>query len=209
MKLRRFSASAVALLAAWFVLSVLSACRQTPSDPVDPPVNRDSCCGGAIVLSVHDSATDDHLMKGTYVLTGNGTTQTQHVNDHGQVVFTHLCPGRYEVVGEADGYNRHVQGFELGCNDEKHADFNMSPAHHEDDCCHGVIKIILRDSATGDALSGGTVRLYKGSTLIGEQTIRADGNAWDGLCQGDGYSISVSKEGYNHYESNIDALGCN
>src|ERR1051325_11338011 len=101
----RLSASLATLLMAWFVMLAVSACRQTPTDPPPSGDNRDTCCNGALVLNVHDSATGDHLMVGTYVLTGNGVTQTVHPNDRGQVIFTHLCPGRYEVVGEADGYN--------------------------------------------------------------------------------------------------------
>jgi hypothetical protein len=204
----RLSAPLATILMAWFVMFALSACRDTPTDP--PPDNhRDTCCGGALVLNVIDSASTHHVMGGTYVLKGEGVTQTVHPNDHGQVIFNHLCPGTYEVVGEAEGYNRHVEHYKLDCNDEQHHDFNMSPAHHEDDCCHGVVTLILRDSATGEAISGGTVRLWKGHDMLGEQTINPHGNSWDGLCEGDGYSFSVSKDGYNHYEWSIEALTCN
>lgn len=215
MNFRRYSASLPILIAAWFVMIAVSACRHTPSGPNDPPHNTDtvrhtdSCCGGAIVLNVHDSATGAHLVHGKFVLSGNGIHDTTEINSDGKAIFSHLCPGTYEVAGTADGYNRHAEHYTLACNDEQHHDFNLSPVHQQTDCCHGVVTLILRDSATGEAITGGTVTLWKGSTNLGSETINPNGNAWDGLCQGDGYSFSVSKDGYNHYEWNIEALGCN
>jgi uncharacterized membrane protein len=75
-------------------------------------------------------------------------------------------------------------------------------------CCNGLAYVTLRDSTTNTVIANGTVKIWRGSTLIATVTTNSSGAArFSGLCDGD-YQFTLLREGYLGREINFH-MGCN
>ncbi|SRR5579883_72284 len=198
-------------VAGLFLLSFVTSCRHNPTGPTNTDSTSHECCNGVIGMHVQD--TNGHAISGaSFGVTGpNNTSRSETTNGDGNAHVTGLCPGIYHIRIAKDGYNVEEFSDTLTCNDtvnQTRVLHSSTTTNH--DCCNGSINLIVRDSATGALLTGGTATLYHGSQSLGSKTIGSQA-IWTGLCPGE-YWISLSKDGYHQksiYLVHGDTLGCN
>lgn len=167
----------------------------------------DTCCRGVMRFTVTDSASGASINNAEVrILRVGGNTRTARTED-GTVTFREVCQGTYNVRIARDGYRVVEFRVEIGCNGEASYSRTLTAetGGGNDSCCSGRVEVVVRDSASNDRLSGATVRLWRGSTLVATRTTSGTTNAvFEGLCQGDNYSISISRDGYRGIEYDFD-----
>jgi hypothetical protein len=188
---------------ALFLALFATSCRQTPTTP--PPDTND--CHGMLIVTVQNG--EGHAIQGALVtVTGEGDSVHEHTGDLGTASFSNLHHGSHLVHITMDGYAVNDEHVTITCGDTVRMTRTLTLVQHNTECNAGVITLILRDSATGASIDGGSASLYLHDHLIGTQTISANGNSWDGLVPGV-YTIRLSKDGYPVKYITLDSLGCN
>jgi hypothetical protein len=205
MKFTKFST--VLALSGLFLLAFITSCRHgSPSEPAQ--TDSTACCHGMLTVTAQDSLGNP-IHAATVTLSGNGTTRTETTGDHGSATLVELCSGVYEYHIVKDGYTT-AHGLDtLTCNDTTSITRTLyaSSPHSDTSCASGSITLIVDDSATHTALTGGTASLYLNGSLISSKEMSANGTTWTGLHPGR-YAFSLSKDGYNPVEFHIDSLSC-
>lgn len=170
-------------------------------------VEEDTCCGSAVNIIVKDSATQD-VMEGVQVRLQKGDHKIVKTTDNGAATFNELCEGVYAVRIAREGYKVMEFSIEVGCDTEVNLTKLLAKMqnHNDDSCCHGLIKLFVKNSG-GEVLNHATVKLWKGGQLLKTLTMSSEGVTFKDLCKGD-YGISINAEGYNGMEFNI-GLDCN
>lgn len=169
----------------------------------------DSCCNGRLTVVARDSATNALLNGAGVALWKDGARQATRNVENGSAVFTGLCSGRYSIDITNSGYRHLELAVEIGCNGSVEVSRRLLREGGSDDsCCHGNLVIPVRDSATGNALNGATVTLWRGSTQMGARTTENGRVVFTGLCPGT-YSFSIHRDGYTSRETGNITLGCN
>ncbi|MGA2295955.1 MAG: carboxypeptidase regulatory-like domain-containing protein [FCB group bacterium] len=171
--------------------------------------NNDSCCNGVITFNVKDSTTGNPLGQVLVKLYKSGTFLCQYTTgDNGQIIFNHICPGNYKILGDKDGYKELAFEFTMGCNDNQ--TFNKVMAKNQnssDSCCNGQYKIIPRDKSTNEVLNGAVVKIYQGDKLLATETVENGYALFTKLCKGS-YNFDITYTHYTHIDF-TDALECN
>jgi 5-hydroxyisourate hydrolase-like protein (transthyretin family) len=168
----------------------------------------DSCCNGALKVFLIDKITGKSPANKVSVnLLQNGKVlQTQSSNVY--AFFSKLCEGSYQIHITSSYYETLTFDYTSHCNAQDTTTKFLTPTQSGDSCCHGIINITYKDSASQAALKGVGVYLYQGSAKIAAQSTDAHGNvAFTGICQGD-FTVKSSLSGYNNYYFSI-TLGCN
>jgi hypothetical protein len=165
----------------------------------------DSCCHSTFDFTVKNSSNE--TLNGVQIRLRKGDADYITKNtENGGAHFTELCEGIYAVRIAKDGYAVQEFSIEVGCNTEGEITKTLqSLGGGADSCCNGLIRIVAKNS-NGEIISGAKVRLWRGNTMIKQETMH-DGVTWSGLCEGN-YSISISAEGYTGQEFSFE-LGCN
>ncbi|MDW8012677.1 MAG: hypothetical protein RMJ47_06810 [Bacteroidota bacterium] len=191
-------------------LSVELGCEDTVKlcIPLDCGEERDSdtCCRGVITVRVYDSLQAKPLQAAVVCLWKQGKlVETQPAHD-GSAAFDSLCEGEYVVEVTAEGYRSREVRIHLPCNDHVEIWVGLLPKHQE--CCEGMVAVIVQDSTRVQRIQGAQVRLWQNGRLLTQQGTDADGVArFTRLCQGP-YGISVHADGYWPRELEF-SLGCN
>ena len=164
----------------------------------------EDCCKGIIKVMPKDNTTNEPLNGATVNLWKDGKLfrTTKVVN--GVAGFDGLCEGRYGIDVIAEGYKAIEFVVELGCNETKEFEKKLVLA---DECCKGIIKVIVRDDKTGELMKFGVVKLWKDGKLLKEGKVTDGIVVFENLCEGK-YSIGITAEGYKGAEAGIE-LGCN
>ncbi|MDH7515395.1 MAG: carboxypeptidase regulatory-like domain-containing protein [Bacteroidota bacterium] len=161
---------------------------------------RDSCCDGVLKIVPRDSATNAVLIGASVKVTRiGGDSRTKCSTDDG-ALFLEICEGHYAVRIAKEGYAVREFTVTMGCNEEKLVTSYLSAVISNDSCCHGSIQFTVVDSTTRSPVSGATVKLMRGSTVVAIQTTGGDSHSagtvlFANRCMGE-YSIRVIKEGY-------------
>jgi uncharacterized surface anchored protein len=168
----------------------------------------DTCCGGYLRIIPRDSATNAVITGASVRITrSNGTTRTLTSNGDG-VIFREVCQGQWGVRIARDGYRVIEFSVTMECNDSTVTTRTLAQLQEQSDtCCHGRLTVVARDSANNSLLTGATVKLWRGGTLLVTRTMTGESVGFDGLCAGQ-YVIDILREGYRHVEVPI-TLGCN
>ena len=192
--------------------TLFGACRH--DTPTQPPASTD-CCHAVINVAVQD--TNGHGISGAAVSLNGTTTDGATVargpettTDGGATAFRELCPGRYELHAVKDGYVTTSKVVELTCNDTVRTEMvlhSSAATTTTSDCHSGRITLVVTDSATHAALTGGSASLYHNGHLISTKELGSSA-VWDGLETG-AYSFSITHDGYTSFETTIDTLTCN
>ncbi len=169
----------------------------------------DSCCNGVATVIIRDSLTNAQLGGSTVKLRKNGALLTTlTTNNDGFVRFTGLCPGQYSLLIQRDGYGAREVNFTAECNDSLEiARKLLAIQNNEDSCCHGVIRVVVRDSSTNAIVVGAKVKIWKGNVLKAQETTGQNGAVIGGLCEGS-YGVNISRDGYAPVEFDV-RLACN
>jgi len=166
------------------------------------------CCNGVLEITVTDSVRHTPIAGATVRLWQGGRIVAEAVtNANGTVRFANLCKGVYGISVHAEGYKPREGEIELGCNQARGILISLEP-RESNACCDGVLTVLVRDWTTHEPLSQTPVRLWKAGTLLQTKYTNGDGRvSFERLCEGR-YAISISRDGYQGYESGVE-VGCN
>jgi|GEM_PF-1790509 len=171
----------------------------------------DSCCARLTVV-VTDEATHAHLSGVEVRLRRGGHLITIGTSDsNGVVSFGNVCHGEFDIRLAREGYGVVERGRIAvhGCDSTRidiamHA--NDDHQNNDDSCCHGVLRIMPRDSATNAAITGASVRIGNARVPARTLTSTGDGAIFRDICQGT-YNVRIAREGYRVVEFSI-TVGC-
>jgi|LJSS01.1.fsa_nt_gb hypothetical protein len=167
---------------------------------------QDSCCHGIISVSILDSLSMTPPPSATVRLWRNGTIVEQQQTRQGAAAFDGLCAGEYVLEILAEGYQPKELPVRLECN--AHVGVRVLLSRKQQECCNGVLELVVRDSLTNEPIPGAVVRLWREGRIVAEARTNDNGVArFAELCKG-AYGISVHAEGYNPKELTVE-LGCN
>ncbi len=163
-------------------------------------------CNGTIKISAFKSS-DSSALSGVEIRLFRGTLiRKDTTSAHGYFVFHHICPGTYIVRLYKSGYGLIYDSVHIAADDSVSLKYYKT-ANHQDTCCNGVLTFTPKDSTTGQPLSGTSVKLYKGSTLLNTFTYQGTAITFTGLCE-DTYYIHLDKTGYTGYGFGVN-IHCN
>ncbi len=170
--------------------------------------NNDTCFG-KIYIKVY-SAKDSTVINKCEVKVrrGNATVRVSKTNEAGELSFLNVCPGEYNLRIYNDHYSVIEQNILVQQNDSSNYTFYMNLKQEvEDTCCHGIIWVFPKDSATGASINGATVKLWKNGSHF-RTHISADGKVgFDGLCPGT-YGVDIISDGHKSIEFQV-VIACN
>ncbi|MGE5479512.1 MAG: MSCRAMM family protein [Chloroflexota bacterium] len=171
-----------------------------------PKPAEDSCCHGKLKVLPRVAGTDIPINGAKVVLWKNGKQITSKISENGYVLFENLCEGTYGLDIFKEQYKHIEFQVELGCNDNKEVEKYLSK-ENSDSCCNGVVYLRVKNSE-GEYLRNVSIKLWKGSTVLGEFKTNDDGGyALTKMCPGK-YAFSFKLEGYKEAEYGFE-LGCN
>lgn len=165
---------------------------------------KDSCCDASAKFFIKNG--EGKYIKGAIVkLYQNGKVVKDAIvtSDNEPLLFTYLCEGKYTVVIEADGFKAVETSVTLSCKEPLNFS-KILESNKKDSCCDAVAKFYVKNGE-GKIIVGAKIKVYKGSTLIKEATVSSSTEPYTltGLCEGDGYSVSFSADGYNGIETSF------
>jgi hypothetical protein len=179
--------------------------------------NGDSCCHGVLRVVARDSATGGAI-SGANVrinVSGSNTSTSGTTNGDGVTIFRNLCAGTYVVHIGREGtpaYRTIEYTVTLGCNDSVSSERRLGRTQttNGDSCCHGILRVVVRDSATGAPLASTSVRLTLSNGTTITATTNGDGVAiLRNLCRGT-YGLRVAREGTTYRVSETSVgIECN
>lgn len=175
-------------------------------------LHADSCCA---TLTVHVTGPNGQALSGVEVKLrkGDKLITVGTTNDDGNVVFTNVCDGEFNLRVAKEGYQVIERGgIRVVRCEPVRAEFGMVLKDKEkekkaDSCCKGFLRIVPKDSATGAVLTGGKVIVKKQGTNTRSQAVGGDGAIFREMCEGT-YVINVMKEGYKGIEFTV-TMRCN
>ena len=164
----------------------------------------DACCDGILRLTVKDK--DGKAINNARVgLWRDGKLiEDPRTNADGLVVIDGLCEGKYGVGVTAEGFEGIEFEFEIGCDEDKSLEKQLTPA--EEKCCDNTVTVKITDKA-GNVLEGvnGVIR-WEGKNY-GEGKSNGDGViTFKDICEGK-YEIRIAKEGWVVQEFIVE-VGC-
>ncbi|MFP4529530.1 MAG: hypothetical protein ACLFQX_13365, partial [Candidatus Kapaibacterium sp.] len=169
---------------------------------------QDTCCGVIKVIAVRGESTQ--RLGGVEVRLNQGKSiiATSTTNNDGVAWFDRVCFGEYWLRLAKDSYNVIEENIAINDCDTLVMDYRMSEkSNPEDSCCHGKIIIDVKESGSGERISGVKVRLWKDGHKIETQQTSNGRVVFDGLCEGE-YGIDLLSENYTNIEFVVD-LECN
>ncbi len=166
----------------------------------------DSCCDGILKIYPKDSESGEKITNAYIKLWQDGKLiEKAQVNESGVAIIDNICEGKYGVDLIAEGYENIEFEVEFDCDEVKEIEKKLTKS--DEDCCDGIVFVVVKDSETEERLGGVKVRLWKGSEKIAEVKTNENGVAkFEDVCKG-GYQISILAEGYEGYEFNFE-IGC-
>lgn len=156
------------------------------------------CCEGKFIITLKDSLGND--LKANYRMTLNGSTFVKEGKIEGpNQAIIGLCEGTYEITFTSENTEPKTIKVVITC---ATPNIQIVPLTLNGKCCEGVLVITPTDSTTLLPLNGGTIRLYKGSALVGTKIVENGKVRFDKLCEGE-YSFSFSLLGYKSFEAKV------
>lgn len=170
--------------------------------------NPDSCCNGVLRIIPRDSTTNAIITGAEVKIQRQGGNARFGTTNADGIIFREMCAGTYGVRISKGDYKVIEFSISIECNDSVATERRMvSKKPLPDTCCDGKAIIIPRDSSTNEVLNGAKVKLWKGNTVIGTQTVENGKATFSDLCKGD-YVAEITREGYKRQEMRL-GLECN
>lgn len=170
----------------------------------------DTCCNNRVKIIVRDSVSNEIVPGATVKLWRAGAiVASKTTNNDGVAVFEELCGGTLGVSIIRNLYDSRELTLTLSCSSNEERTVRLRPQWEQrDSCCHGVVKVIVRDSTSNVALGSTLVKLWHNNQIVGTQTTGNDGYVYfTGLCPGN-YSVTLIREHYKNREFAFQT-GCN
>lgn len=169
----------------------------------------DTCCNNRIKIIVRDSSSGAVIPNATVKLMRNGAVVASKTsNGDGAAVFEGLCAGTYSIVIQRENYPVTDLNVTVSCSSNEERTVHLLATQKQDSCCHGVVKVFVRDSTTNAVLGGTLVKLWKNNQMLGSQTTNNDGYVYfTGVCIGN-YSLTIIRDQYQTRETPFE-IGCN
>lgn len=170
------------------------------------PKEANECCDGRLLIAVHDEHTEEPVAGALVKLRRNGDVIAEaETNGDGIAVFEELCQNGYGVVILREGYQAREFEIEIGCNQNVETTRGLLP---DEECCNGIVRVVVRDSETEEPLANAKVNLWRGGKFIEDLRTNGDGVVvFDGICRGN-HAIEILREGYKRQEFGFEQ-GCN
>lgn len=171
-------------------------------------VNNDSCCKGALLVTVIDP-TDKMIVGVEVKLTRpNGKVDVSKTSDAGGASFSNLCPGKHGIRIAREGFDVVEQVFDQKCNETKLIRISLGKKITTDDsCCNGKVNLYLNNQ-DGKPVVGAAIKLQRpnGSTIVANSNDIGVAT-FSKLCAG-AYLFWTGKDGYKNIEGRF-SLECN
>jgi hypothetical protein len=168
----------------------------------------DSCCGGYLRIIPRDSATNNVITGASIRINRPGTAGRTLTSNGDGAIFREVCQGQWEVRIAREGYRVVEFSVTMECDDSVVTTRTLaSNGQGNDTCCDGRVTVIARDSSTNALLTGATIRMWRGGTLVATRTMSGEGVTFEDLCSGQ-YGFDVTRDGYRHSEFAL-TLECN
>jgi hypothetical protein len=171
-------------------------------------LSKDTCCDNKLIFYPKDSESK-LIINGAVVKLWKGgqIVKTLTIANGDPAKFYELCTGTYGISVSAEGYTGKEANYTFTCSQIKEEILYLTK-NQQDTCCDNVLKINVKEAETDNYLSGATVKLYKGSTLVTYKTTGDNGQVvFENLCSGS-YSIKVMRDGYNTKEFAVGEITC-
>jgi 5-hydroxyisourate hydrolase-like protein (transthyretin family) len=147
----------------------------------------DTCCD--VVLKVCLKNAKNEAINGASVkVRKGGTVIKDGKTENGCIKFTGLCPAEYSLLFSAEGYQTMEYNLTLKCHDTVEVSKQME-ATVKDTCCDAIVKVCLKN-AKNEPVSGITVKLRKGATIVTYGTTENGCVTFKEVCEGS-YNIYV------------------
>ncbi len=155
----------------------------------------DSCCHGILNLTVYKDGTQIPVSGAAVKLRKNSTpAKIGTTSATGTVEFDGICEGVYDILIVRDGYESKEVPVTFGCNETKTLTATLV---EKPPCSTASLKLRIIDDSTRAWISGATVKIYQGGSLIHTGTTNIEG--WflkDGLTAPATYTVEVSMTDY-------------
>jgi len=169
----------------------------------------DSCCNGKINLTILDSLSGEPIGNVTARLwKGSSKIREGATDGDGKVTFERICDGEYQISIFKEGYYGDEFKITMDCSENKDLTRYLLKKTNSDSCCHGVVYIFAKDSATNAAISNVLCKIWlDGKQLSDKRTSDGGMASFSGLCPGK-YGFSMQHEQYGAKEFSLE-LTCN
>jgi len=169
---------------------------------------QEECCDNILSLKVKNE--DGEAIKGAKILfkKDGKVIEDPRTNEDGMATIDGICKGDgYYIVVQAEGYQtREIEIEAFDCGEKQVYDITLEAK--ETECCEAWIKVIVMDN-NENPIQDAVLIVRKNGKAIEDPRTNGDGEAVvDGLCEGEGYSILIKKDGYEPYESDNFTLKC-
>ncbi|MDC1068715.1 carboxypeptidase regulatory-like domain-containing protein [Candidatus Kapabacteria bacterium] len=153
------------------------------------------CCDGVINLNIKD-ADGNPVKEAIVIIKRDGKAIADPRTDSdGNISVKELCEGKYTIVVEKEGFERIEWQVEVDCDKELNIEKTLEAS--DDECCEGIIKVILKDADNLDYLSEVNVTFELNGKVITEGKTNGDGVfIAKELCLGV-YKITFKKDGFD------------
>ncbi|MEI6089769.1 MAG: carboxypeptidase regulatory-like domain-containing protein [bacterium] len=158
------------------------------------------CCG-KIHFTITDKATGKPLVGTEVKLTSadGKVVLTQKTNETGLAGFADLCMGKYYIRIAREGYKVIEQYVVIENCDLIQKAITLESAS-DNDCCKGILAVIVTDQSTQKPIIGAIVKLWLNGKEVRSVKTNEQGYAlMDGLCNVE-YGVSIHAEGYKGIE---------
>jgi hypothetical protein len=160
------------------------------------------CCKGS--LNIHLFHKNERI-KGAFIVVKQDGREVAKGESGKESWSKELCEGEYVVVIEADDFERIEEEIKIEC--DKETKF-VPEMEKKEDCCNSTLRFVVKD-ADSNAVKDAEVRIWKGNEKVHIGKTNSDGVVeFDGVCQGDDYSYSVSKDGHKGAEREMEDIEC-
>lgn len=163
-------------------------------------VSNTDCCKGVLYVKVLDKTTQAPIQGAAVRLIKDGkVVEGVSTNAEGYAVFDGICEGDYTVSITREGYQEFEYKYTHPC-DQTIKETKYLTKTDQNDCCKGILSVIVTDQSTQKPIVGAIVKLWLNGKEV--RTVKTNDQgyaAMDGLCNVE-YGVSIHAEGYKGIE---------
>ena len=168
----------------------------------------DDTCKGALSIFTFNESDSSALSDVEIRLFRAGQLIRKALTKDGKLTFTNVCEGMYLLRLYKPGFKLIYDSAYVPADDSIPVPRSYFMTQ-TDTCCHGLIAVTVKDSATGNVIEGASVYLWSGSLQAGFTKTDNNGFAqFTDICEGD-FTMKIVMTGYNYYYITPLHMNCN